>query len=125
MSMTSTLHAYPNNQDVKHHVLADFGSGAFELLLMRMEALQLEPDEVRRIESGVFAELVGACAKCKSKDRCEQDLGSAGAVGLDWQSYCQNAAILSAVGGTTLVCRNANEGYELIAEGNGGLNVDP
>ena len=97
MSMTLTLHRYPNNQDVKHHVVADFGSGAFDLLLMRMEALQLEPDEVGRIESGVFAELARACAKCKSKDRCEQDLGSAGAVGHDWERYCPNAATLSAL----------------------------
>ena len=92
MSMTSTLQPLAN-----HHVFANLGSDAFDLLLMRMEALQLEPDEVRRIESGVFAELAGACAKCKSKDRCGRDLGPAGAVGLDWQSYCQNAATLSAL----------------------------
>jgi hypothetical protein len=28
-----------------HHVFADLGSDAFDLLLMRMEALQLEPNE--------------------------------------------------------------------------------
>jgi Family of unknown function (DUF6455) len=97
MSMTSTLHPHPNNQDVKHHVVADFGSGAFDLLLTRMEALQLEPDEVRRIESSVFADLAGACVKCESKDSCEQDLRSAGAVEHDWESYCPNAATLSAL----------------------------
>ena len=97
MTMTSTLHPLPNNQDVKQHVVADFGSCAFDLLLMRMEVLQLEPDEVRRIESGVFTELAGACAKCKSKDSCEQDLGSGGAVEHEWERYCPNAAILSAL----------------------------
>jgi hypothetical protein len=97
MSTTSTLHPLPNNQDVKHRVVVDFGSGAFDLLVMRMEALQLEPDEVRRIESGVFAELAGACAKCKSKDRCEQDLGSAGAIEHDSERHCPNAATLSAL----------------------------
>ena len=97
MSMTSTLHPHPNNQDVKNHVVADFGSGAFALLLVRMEELQLEPDEVRRIESDVFADRAGACAKCKSKDRCEQDLGSTGAVEHDWERYCPNAATLSAL----------------------------
>jgi hypothetical protein len=96
MIMTSMLHPHPNNQDAKHHVVAGFGSGAFNLLLMRMEALQLEPDEVRRIESGVFAELAGECAKCKSKDRCEQDLDSAGAIH-DWERHCPNAATLSAL----------------------------
>jgi hypothetical protein len=94
MSMTSTLHPDPNNQDVKHHVVVDFGSCAFDLLLMRMEALQLEPDEVRRIEPDVFAELAGACAKCKSKDRCKQDLGP---VERDWERYCPNAGTLSAL----------------------------
>jgi len=97
MSMTSTLHPHPNNQDVKHHVVAHFGSGAFALLLMRIEELQLEPDEVRRIESSVFADLAGACVKCESKDRCEQDLCSAGEH--DWESYCPNAATLSALAG--------------------------
>jgi hypothetical protein len=68
MSMTLRLH------DVEHDVLAEFGAGAFNLLLMRMEALQLVPDEVRRIESGVFGDLAGTCAKCECKDRCERGL---------------------------------------------------
>jgi hypothetical protein len=45
----------------------DFGSGAFELLLMRMEAIQLKPSEVRRIELGVFSDLERLC------DLCEQE----------------------------------------------------
>jgi hypothetical protein len=40
MSMTSTLQPLAN-----HHVFADLGSDAFDLLLMRMEALQLKPNE--------------------------------------------------------------------------------
>jgi hypothetical protein len=97
MSMTLTLHQLPNIQVAEHHVVADFGGGAFDLLLMRMEALQLEPDEVRRIESSVFADLARACAKCEGQDRCQQDLCSAGAVEHDWQSYCPNAATLNAL----------------------------
>jgi hypothetical protein len=97
MSMTSTLHLLRNNQNVEHHVVVDSGSGAFDLLLTRMEAIQLEPAEVRRIESSVFADLAGACVKCDSKERCEQDLRSAGAVEHDWESYCPNAATLSAL----------------------------
>ena len=97
MRMTSTLHPHPNNQDVKQHVVADFGSGAFDLLLMRIEELRLEPDEVRRIESSVFADLAGACVKCESKDRCEHDLCSAGASEPSWESYCPNAATLIAL----------------------------
>ena len=95
--MTLTLDQLPNNQNVEHNGVADFGSGAFDLLLMRMEALQLEPDEVRRIESSVLADLAGACVKCESKDRCELDLCSAGAGEHDWESYCSNATTLSAL----------------------------
>ena len=99
MSMTSTLHPLPNNQDVKHHVVADFASGAFDPLLMRIEVLQLGPDDVMRIESSVFADLAGACVKCESKDRCEHDLCSAGASEPSWESYCPNAATLIALAG--------------------------
>jgi Family of unknown function (DUF6455) len=97
MSMTLTPHPLRHNQNVQHHVVADFRSGAFNLLLMRMEALQLDPDEVRRIEARVFAEFARACANCESKGRCEQDLGSAGAVEHDSEGYCPNAETLSAL----------------------------
>lgn len=71
-----------------HDIGVDFGSGAFELLLMRMEALQLEPGEVRRIESSVFSDLAEACATCESKNRSENDLAyeAAGAVTRDWEA---------------------------------------
>jgi Family of unknown function (DUF6455) len=64
-----------------------------------MEALELEPGEVRRIEPSVFSDLAKACATCASKNRCESDLAyeSAGAVTHDWENYCPNAAILNAM----------------------------
>ena len=43
------------------------GACAFELLLMRMEALQLEPSVVKRIETAVFHDLAEACTNCESK----------------------------------------------------------
>jgi hypothetical protein len=87
------------HQDVDHDAVVDFRSGAFDLLLKRMEALQLEPDEVRRIESSVFRDLAEACASCESKDRCEQGLTyeSAGTITHDWDNYCSNAATLNAM----------------------------
>jgi len=90
---------YPNYRNARRDVAVDFGSGAFELLLMRMEALQLEPGEVRRIEPSVFSDLAKACATCASKNRCESDLAyeSAGTVTRDWENYCPNAAILNAM----------------------------
>ena len=97
MSMTLTLQQLLNNQNVERNVVDDFGSSAFDLLLTRMDALQLEPDEVRRIESSVFGDLAEACASCESKGRCEQDLCSGDAVEHDWESYCPNAATLGAL----------------------------
>lgn len=84
---------YPNCRKARD-VAVQFGSGAFELLLMRMEALQLEPAEVRHIEPSVFSDLAKACATCEKKNSCESDLayGSAGTV-----TFCPNAAILNAM----------------------------
>jgi hypothetical protein len=45
----------------------------------------------------VFSDLAATCVKCESKDRCEQDLCSAGAVEHDWEDYCPNVATLSAL----------------------------
>jgi len=99
MSMSPRLEQFPNDQSIDHVVVADFGGGAFDLLLMRMEKLQLEPDEVTRIEASVFSDLAEACAHCESKERCEQDLAdaSAGSVARDWKNFCPNAATLSAL----------------------------
>ena len=99
MAITVTPEPYLGYRSVHHHIGVDFGSGAFELLLMRMEALQLEPGEVRRIESSVFSDLAEACATCESKNRSENDLAyeAAGAVTRDWEDYCPNAATLNAI----------------------------
>jgi hypothetical protein len=51
-------------------------SGALDLLLMCMEVLQLEPDEVRRIEPDAFSHLGEACARCAIKGSCKLDLAS-------------------------------------------------
>ena len=44
-----------------------------ELLRQRMETLQLDLAEVKRIEWDVFRELAEACAGCESKAECEKD----------------------------------------------------
>ena len=97
MGMTPTLEQHLDDQDINHHVVAGLGAGAFNLLLMRMRALQLEPDEVLRIEADVFGYLAEACANCASKEICARDLASATTVTHDWQKYCSNAAILRAM----------------------------
>ena len=94
MRATLTLDLDSGNQNTKHHA-PEFGDGAFSLLLKRMEALQLRPDEVMRIEPDVFWDLVSGCAKCVSSDRCKRNFCSTGVH--DWQSYCSNAATLRAL----------------------------
>jgi hypothetical protein len=90
MSTTLTL-----NRRVADRIVDS--SDTYKLLFMRMAALQLEPDEVRRIEPDVFGALAGACAHCESKDRCEQDLTAAGGVRHAWVNYCCNTATLRAL----------------------------
>jgi hypothetical protein len=99
MGIAQTPELRLSYQNVHQDVVVDFGSDAFELLLMRMEALQLEPGEVRRIESSVFSDLAEACATCESKNRCESDLAyeAAGTVTRDWENHCPNAATLNAI----------------------------
>ena len=81
-----------------HQATADFGGG-FDLLLMRMEALQLDLGDVKRIETTVFHDLAVACTNCASKDRCEHNLVdlSAGTIRENWEKYCPNGAILNAM----------------------------
>ena len=78
MRVTPRDERFPNDQDIEHHAIADLGGGSSrQFLLKRMEGLQLESVEVRRIELGVFSDLAEACANCESKQRCERDLADA------------------------------------------------
>jgi len=99
MSVTRRVGRLPNDRDNEHRAITDFGGGGSSQLLKRMEGLQLEAVEVRRIESGVFSDLAEACANCVSKQRCEHDLADASsdAVSRDWEIFCPNAATLSAL----------------------------
>jgi hypothetical protein len=97
MGMTPTLGQRLDDQGINRHVVVDLGAGASNRLLMRMRLLQLEPDEVMRIEARVFGYLAEACANCTSKEICARDLASATTVTHDWERYCSNAAILRAM----------------------------
>jgi hypothetical protein len=74
-----------------------FGIGDFKLLLRRMEALALAPEEVMRLETRVFSDLAAACASCTIKPRCALDLGCTEVVGENWGEYCPNTAVLQAI----------------------------
>jgi len=64
-----------------------------ELLRERMEALRLDPSEVRRIESDVFRGLAEACGGCECKAQCKE----APAVAPVADSKCANAIVLRAL----------------------------
>jgi hypothetical protein len=66
------------------------------LLLMRMEALQLDPRQVKAATPDVFRVLARVCDYCQCKVRCERDLmyEMAGKP-VAWEAYCPNAFRLS------------------------------
>ena len=55
MSVTPRVGRLPNNQDIEHHAITDLGGGGSSQLLKRMEGLQLEAVEVRRIPAAAGA----------------------------------------------------------------------
>ena len=76
--------------------LASRGPGAAQLLLRRMAALDLDRDEVARVEPRTFQDLQRACTLCESRRRCRRDLARDSADPV-WQDYCPNAATLIAL----------------------------
>jgi hypothetical protein len=84
--------------------LAGYGPDEATLLPRRMTLLQLDPDEIARLEPGVFRDLYWRCLSCESQGRCACDLADDAAVPTlpdrrdDWQDYCANAATLGALG---------------------------
>ena len=73
-----------------------FGSEDFRLLLRRMQALALAPEEIIRLEGRVFRDMAAACADCTSKPRCARDLGCP-RPGEACGAYCPNVAALEAM----------------------------
>jgi hypothetical protein len=68
-----------------------------EILSRRMLALQLDKDEIARVEPATFRELQRLCASCESREQCEMGLADDFA-DVAWHAYCPNAAILNALG---------------------------
>lgn len=76
--------------------LASLGPEAADLLLRRMEALDLDPNEVFRTEPATFQDLQRVCTMCESHRRCARDLARDSAIPA-WKDYCPNAATLMAL----------------------------
>lgn len=68
-----------------------------DLLSRRMRALQLDKDEIVRLEPVTFGELQTLCAHCEGRERCEVALADDFA-DVAWRAYCPNAAMLTALG---------------------------
>lgn len=73
--------------------IVDGNPDAAELLLRRMSALDLDPEELARTMPEINRDLQRVCSSCESYGRCLRDLDRdpEGAV---WAYYCPNAPTL-------------------------------
>jgi hypothetical protein len=68
-----------------------------DLLLMRMEALHLDPSLMEAATPDAFRLLAHVCSYCQYKVRCEEDLVyEAAGKSVPWENYCPNAFRLKA-----------------------------
>lgn len=68
-----------------------------DLLARRMLALQLDQNEIVRIEPVTFCQLRSRCAQCEAREQCELGLADDFA-DVAWCAYCPNAAMLATLG---------------------------
>jgi len=66
------------------------------LLSKRMDALDLDRNEVAKAERATFRDLQRVCTMCDVKRRCARDLAHHSA-DPKWKDYCPNAATLIAL----------------------------
>lgn len=76
--------------------LASLGPESADLLLRRMKALDLDPNEVSQATPEAFRDLQRTCSMCESHRRCARDLARDSAIPA-WKDYCPNAATLVAL----------------------------
>ena len=76
--------------------LATFGPEAADLLLRRMTALDLDRNEITRIEPQTFHDMQRVCIMCEHHRRCARDFARDPASDA-WKEYCPNAATLIAL----------------------------
>jgi len=78
---------------------ASRGPKSANLLMRRMAALDLDPNEVGRIEPAAFRDLQRVCTLCKSRRRRARDFAR-NAPTSAWDRYCPNSDTLAALSGT-------------------------
>jgi hypothetical protein len=76
--------------------LASKGPESADLLLARMNALDLNQGEVARREPATFQDLQRVCTMCDCHRRCARDL-ERDPLDRTWQDYCPNATTLKAL----------------------------
>lgn len=69
------------------------GSASADLLLERMAALDLDKNEVKKLEPEAFRDLQRVCTVCESQGRCKHDL-TRDPGNPAWKSYCPNVETL-------------------------------
>ena len=69
------------------------GPHAADLLLRRMAALDLSPEEVAQVERATFLDLERVCTVCDCKGRCRRHLARQ-PDDAAWEDYCPNVATL-------------------------------
>ena len=67
--------------------LAKLGPDAADQLLLRMQALHLDPHLVENAEPPTFQDLQRICSLCEHHKRCEKDIASDAAAPA-WKNYC-------------------------------------
>jgi hypothetical protein len=77
--------------------LAKQGPQSADLLCHRMEGLDLDGNEVARVERATFQDLQRVCSLCDCKRRCARDLARDPSDPV-WKDYCPNVQTLAALG---------------------------
>lgn len=78
---------------------ASRGPKSADLLMRRIAALDLDPNEVGGIEPAAFRDLQRVCTLCNSRRRCARDVAR-NAPTSAWDRYCPNSDTLAALSGT-------------------------
>ncbi len=73
--------------------LAQAGPGGADLLLRRMEALNLDRNRIAGSEPETVRDLQRVCSQCESRRQCTLDL-TLDRADANWEDYCPNVATL-------------------------------
>jgi hypothetical protein len=78
------------------HKIATLGADAADLLLLRLTAFNLDPDEVCQTAPDTCKGLRRVCAICDNRTLCARDF-SRDPAGSEWKQYCPNTGTLMAL----------------------------